>query len=121
MNLEQAIERFEQIDNRTGILSCNIIANPTEGIGGERDELWDLTRIFLKRIYELDISNSSDDEVNQLCYYSIAALHWNDLYLTDDRFSYSNGRFRRDTVALSVCIFTRISRDYKFYQIIHVA
>ena len=114
MNLEQAIERFEQINNKTGILSCDIIKEPTFGVEGEREELWNLTRIFLKRIYELDISNDSNNEINQLCHYSIAALHWNDLLLDDDKFSYSNGRFRRDTIALAICLFTRISRDYRF-------
>ena len=115
MDLQQAKERFSKIAEKTGILSrTEQKAGPSQD---ERDELWDITRVFAERIYKLDIDkNASQDEVNELCHFAIVALHWNDLYLSDDRFSYDNGRFRRDTVALAICFFTRISRDYKQYD-----
>ena len=55
-------------------------------------------------------------EYNQLCHWSIAALHWNDL-LTEGLFS-DNGRFRRDTVALALCLYTRIDRSYDHHLFI---
>ena len=54
--------------------------------------------------------------INELCHFAIVALHWNDILIQDERFSYDNGRFRRDTIALAVCLFTRISRDYSEYD-----
>ena len=115
MDLQQAKDQFNNIAEKTGILSRT--KQKVEPSHKERDELWDITRIFAERIYKLDIDkNASQDEVNELCHFAIVALHWNDLYLSDDRFSYDNGRFRRDTVALAMCLFTRISRDYKQYD-----
>ena len=107
--------RFKQIAENTGILSLEkLVREPSHE---ERDELWEITRVFADRIYKLDIDQNADqDEINELCHFSIVALHWNDLYINDDRFSYDNGRFRRDTIALALCFFTRISRDYKKYD-----
>ena len=77
----------------------------------------EIVQAFAKRLYELDVKTDADqDEINELSHSAIVALHWNDLYISDDRFSYENGRFRRDTIALALCIFSRISRDYKEYD-----
>ena len=114
MGLSKSLNRFEEIAAQTGILTNNSEVEPNSG---ERDELWDITSVFTKRIYEQDIDKNFDqNEVNKLSHYAIVALHWNDLLLNDERFSYDNGRFRRDTIALAVCLFTRISRDYKEYE-----
>ena len=115
MDLQQAKDQFNEIAEKTGILSREKEKmHPNQD---ERDELWNINRVFVERIYALDIDkNASQDEVNELCHFAIVALHWNDLYLSDDRFSYENGRFRRDTVALALCLFTRISRDYNQYD-----
>ena len=107
--------RFKKIAEKTGILNQEkLVIEPSYE---ERDELWDITRVFAERIYKLDIDQNADqDEINELCHFAIVALHWNDLFIDDDRFSYDNGRFRRDTVALAMCFFTRISRNYKKYD-----
>ena len=115
MDIQYAKDRFNEIAEKTGILSR--AEQKGEPSHEERDELWDITRVFAERIYKLDIDQNADqDEINKLCHFAIVALHWNDLLMDDDRFSYDNGRFRRDTVALSICFFTRISRDYKQYD-----
>jgi len=119
MELNEARKRFEKIANKTGILSNPIIVEPNKK---ERDELWDITRSFLKRIYALDIqegySEEAFNEYNQLCHWAIVALHWNDLLLSDEGFSLDNGRFRRDTVALAMCLYTRLSSSYKYFNTI---
>jgi len=116
-NLEKAIIRFHEIADSTGILESGITREPNPN---ERDELWTITRTFLKRIYSLDINEqmSDDDnrEYNQLCHWSIVALHWNDLQLSDEAFSPDNGRFRRDTIALAICLYTRLSSRYKYFN-----
>ena len=101
--------RFKQIAEKTGILDLEkLVIEPSYE---ERDELWDITRVFAERIYKLDIDQNADqDEINELCHFTIVALHWNDILMQDERFSYDNGRFRRDTIALAVCLFTRISK-----------
>jgi len=117
MELNEARKRFETIANKTGILSNPIIVEPNKK---ERDELWDITRSFLKRIYALDIQEGYSEEVyneyNQLCHWAIVALHWNDLLLSDEGFSLDNGRFRRDTIALALCLYTRLSSRYKYFN-----
>ena len=119
MELNNAKERFQEIANITGILSNQIIEEPNKK---ERDELWEITRSFLKRIYALDIQEEYSDEAfneyNQLCHWAIVALHWNDLLLTDTGFSLDNGRFRRDTIALVICLYTRLSSSYKYFNTI---
>ena len=119
MELNNAKERFQEIANITGILSNQIIEEPNKK---ERDELWEITRSFLKRIYALDIQEESSDEAfneyNQLCHWAIVALHWNDLLFTDTGFSLNNGRFRRDTIALVICLYTRLSSSYKYFNTI---
>jgi len=116
MKIQNAINRFEAISNNTGILTNEIKAEPNSE---ERDELWDITCVFVKQIYKLDIDkNASQDEVNELCHFAIVALHWNDLLINDERFANDNGRFRRDTVALAACLFTRLSRDYEHYHFV---
>ena len=119
MELNEARKRFETIANKTGILSNQIIVEPNKK---ERDELWDITRSFLKRIYALDIQEGYSEEVyyeyNQLCHWAIVALHWNDLMLSDKDFSFDNGRFRRDTIALAICLYTRLSSRYKYFNTI---
>ena len=114
MNLKEAKYRFKEIAGKTGILSNEVLLDPNKN---ERDELWEIVQVFAKRLYELDIKTDADqDEINELSHSAIVALHWNDLYISDDRFSYENGRFRRDTIALALCLFSRISRDYKEYD-----
>ena len=116
--LNKSIQRAEEIFNATGILSRSIEREPNSS---EREELWDISRIFIKRIYELDLvdekmSKEEKDEYNKLAHYCVVMLHWNDIY---DPPHYKqkapSGRFRRDTLALALCLFTRISRDYKEY------
>ena len=116
MEVQSAINRFEEISDNTGILTNEIKAEPNSE---ERDELWDITCVFVKQIYKLDIDNNArQDEINQLCHYAIVALHWNDLMIDDERFAHDNGRFRRDTIALAACLFTRLSRDYEHYHFV---
>lgn len=114
MDLKEAKKRFKEVSDKTGILTSRVIIEPNND---ERDELWDIAQIFANRLYELDIKKDADqDEINELSHLAIVALHWNDLYISDDRFSYDNGRFRRDTIALALCFFSRVSRDYKQYD-----
>lgn len=111
------LNRFLQIAERTGILTNDIVSEPTIQ---ERDELWDITRIFLDRIYSIDNETYPNEyEVNLLCFYSIVALHWCDIYVTDKRFSFENGRFRRDTIALVLCLSTRVSYTFENYDLMH--
>ena len=52
MDLQQAKERFSKIAEKTGILSrTEQKAGPSQD---ERDELWDITRVFAERIYKLE-------------------------------------------------------------------
>ena len=111
------MKRYLEITERTGILTNDITSQPTDK---EREELWNLTQVFLDRIYALDREeNPNQYELNWLCYYSIVALHWCDIYVTDKRFSYENGRFRRDTIALALCLSTRIAYNFEQYEIVH--
>ena len=58
MDLQQAKERFSKIAEKTGILSrIEQKAGPSQD---ERDELWDITRVFAQRIYKLDIDQNAD-------------------------------------------------------------
>ncbi len=109
--------RFLEISNKTGIHINEIIVEPNNT---ERDELWEITRSFADRIYQIDNDKNADqNELNFLCYYTIVSLHWCDIFnQNDNRYSYLNGRFRRDTVALALCFFTRIDRDFKYYDFI---
>tara|TARA_Y100000768_G_scaffold225351_1_gene170158 strand:+ start:6404 stop:8737 length:2334 start_codon:yes stop_codon:yes gene_type:complete len=114
MDIKTAVLKFEKIANKTGIMNEEIIMEPNHD---DREMLWDITRVFADHIYKLDIDKNADqNEVNQLCHYSIVALHWNDILMSDERFSFENGRFRRDTIALALCFFTRIQRDYSEYD-----
>jgi ankyrin repeat protein len=114
---KKELKRYLEITKRTGILTREIIAQPTDK---ERDELWDITQVFLERIYVLDNEeNPNQHELNWLCYYSIAALHWCDIYVTDKRFSYENGRFRRDTIALVLCLSPRVSYNFEQFELVH--
>ena len=65
MDLQQAKERFSKIAEKTGILSrTEQKAGPSQD---ERDELWDITRVFAERIYKLDIDkNANQNEINEL-------------------------------------------------------
>jgi hypothetical protein len=109
--------RFLEIAVKTGISTNNIKVEPNNN---ERDELWEITRAFAARIYELDNEKSPDqNEINFLSYYTIVALHWCDIFdQKDKRYSYLNGRFRRDTVALALCFYTRIDRTFKYYDFV---
>ena len=115
MDLKKARIRFIEIANKTGIHGEETKQEPNPK---EREELWDITRSFLARIYTLDDkSNLSKEEVkeyNELCYWSVAALHWND-YVGQSPTQYP-GRFRRDTIALALCLYIRISKDYEVYE-----
>ena len=116
--LTQSIKRAEEIFEATGILSRSIEKEPNSS---EREELWDISRIFVKRIYELDLvdekmSKEEKDEYNKLAHYCVVMLHWNDIYDPPHIVQKApSGRFRRDTLALALCLFTRISRDYPNY------
>ena len=67
MNLEQAIDYFNKINDKTGILTNDSSKpEPSKGTGGEREELWNITRIFLSRIYELDIEDNSLENKNEM-------------------------------------------------------
>ena len=114
MDLNSAKRRFIEIANKTGIHGDNIKHEPDTQ---ERDELWGITRVFLKRIYTLDeIDNLSKEELkeyNDLCYWSIAALHWNDSL---DEYTFDNGRHRRDTILLALCLYVRLDENYKLYE-----
>ena len=114
MDLKEANNRFKEVSDKTGIFTSRVIIEPNND---ERDELWDMAQVFANRLYELDIKKDADqDEINELSHSAIVALHSNDLLISDDRFSYENGRFRRDTIALALCFFSRVSRDYKEYD-----
>ena len=68
MDLQQAKDQFNTIAEKTGILSRT--KQKVEPCYKERDELWDITRIFAERIYKLDIDkNASQNEVNELCHF----------------------------------------------------
>ena len=116
--LNVSIQRAEEIFEATGILTRSIEREPNDS---EREELWDISRIFIKRIYELDLvdekmSKEEKDEYNKLAHYCVVMLHWNDIYDPPHiKQKAPSGRFRRDTLALALCLFTRISRDYKEY------
>ena len=76
-----------------------------------------MNNLFINRIYVIDYErNPNQYELNHLCYYSIVALHWSDMYLNDNRFSIESGRFRRDTIALALCLSTRISYTFDMYN-----
>lgn len=109
--------RFSEIAEKTGVSTNKIKVEPDIK---ERDELWEITRAFADRIYQLDNEKSPDqNEINLLSYYAIVALHWCDIYdHNDKRYSYLNGRFRRDTVALALCFYARINRSFKYYDFI---
>ena len=113
-----SILRAEQIFEATGILSSSIKKEPNST---EREELWNISRKFVKRIYELDLvdekmSKEERDEYNKLAHYCVVMLHWNDIYDPPHIVQQApSGRFRRDTLALALCLFTRISRDYPNY------
>ena len=112
INPQQAIELFENINEATGILTNEIIREPNEK---ERDQLWDVVRASAEFIYKQDLNLTDKPLRDKLCHYSIVALHWSDLLMHQDGFSYSNGRFRRDTVALALCLFARIDNSYDQY------
>lgn len=111
---EKQYFRFQEIAEKTGILINQIKAEPNSK---ERDELWDIVRVFADRIYQIDAEKNPDkEELNTLCFYNIVALHWCDLAVNDKRFSFTNGRFRRDVLALALCFYARIDRSYDYYD-----
>lgn len=116
--LNQSIQRAEEIFEATGILTRSEKREPN---ASEREELWNLSRIFIKRIYDLDLvdekmSKEERDEYNKLAHYCVVMLHWNDIYDPPHFLQKApSGRFRRDTLALALCLFTRISRNYPEY------
>ena len=64
MNLKEAKYRFKDVADKTGILTSEVIIEPSND---ERDELWDIAQLFAKRLYELDIKTDADqDEINEL-------------------------------------------------------
>jgi len=114
IDLKKAKKRFIEIANKTGIHGENLKQEPNMQ---ERDELWDISRVFLNRIYTLDeIDNLFGEELNEyndLCYWSIAALHWNDSL---EEYTFDNGRHRRDTILLALCLYVRLDENYKLYE-----
>jgi len=111
--LNNAILEFEKIDFLTNITSERITREPSTE---ERETLWNLTRVFVDFIYKQDLNLTNKELRDKACHYSIVALHWNDLLMWDPNFSYSNGRFRRDTVALALCLFSRLDNSYADYH-----
>ena len=112
-----ACDEFIKISEKTGILTREVKVEPN---AVERELLWEITCAIKKRIYALDIDTNADrDEINILCHYAIVSLHWCDILMQDERFSFNNGRFRRDTIALAACLFTRVSRVYQYYDILY--
>ena len=114
MELKKAKKRFIEIANKTGIHGENLKQEPSMQ---EREELWDISRVFLNRIYTFDeIDNLFGEELNEyndLCYWSIAALHWNDSL---EEYTFDNGRHRRDTILLALCLYVRLDENYKLYE-----
>ena len=110
--LSNAVLEFEKIDSFTNITSETIIREPAIE---ERDKLWNITRVFVDFIYKQDLNLTNKQLRDKVCHYSIVALHWNDLQIDNKEFSYSNGRFRRDTVALALCLFSRLDNSYQDY------
>ena len=111
--LNNAVLEFEKIDSFTNITSDTISREPSTE---ERQTLWNLTRVFVDFIYKQDLNLTNKELRDKVCHYSIVALHWNDLQLDNKEFSYSNGRFRRDTVALALCLFSRLDNSYADYH-----
>ena len=111
--LNNAVLEFEKIDSFTNITSDTISREPSTE---ERETLWNLTRVFVDFIYKQDLNLTNKELRDKVCHYSIVALHWNDLQLDNKEFSYSNGRFRRDTVALALCLFSRLDNSYADYH-----
>ena len=94
--INKAVLEFELIDSRTKITTETISREPSTE---EREKLWEVTRVFVDFIYKQDLNLTNKELRDIACHYSIVALHWNDLLMGDQEFSYSNGRFRRNTVA----------------------
>ena len=111
--INKAVLEFELIDSRTKITTETISREPSSE---EREKLWEVTRVFVDFIYKQDLNLTNKELRDIACHYSIVALHWNDLLMSDQEFSYSNGRFRRDTVALALCLFSRLDNSYIHYQ-----
>tara|TARA_B110000003_G_scaffold172110_1_gene171711 strand:+ start:9464 stop:11527 length:2064 start_codon:yes stop_codon:yes gene_type:complete len=111
--LSNAVLEFEKINSFTNITSDKIKREPSIE---ERETLWNLTRVFVDFIYKQDLNLTNKELRDKVCHYSIVALHWNDLQLDNKEFSYSNGRFRRDTVALALCLFSRLDNSYADYH-----
>ena len=108
----EAINKFIKIDKETKITENNIIREPNSK---EREELWGITQELVNFIYKQDLNLTDKDLRDKACHYAIVSLHWNDLMMWDDNFSYSNGRFRRDTIALAICLFSRLDNSYNDY------
>lgn len=108
----EAIDKFIKIDEKTNITENNIIREPNSE---EREELWGITQEFINFIYKQDLNLTNKDLRDKACHYAIVSLHWNDLMISDPNFSYSNGRFRRDTIALAICLFSRLDNSYCDY------
>lgn len=114
VNYKSYFDTFLTINEKTRILNFEITREPNEK---EREDLWGIVRKFCERIYQLDNDvHANKHEINVLSHFTVVALHWCDIQINDWRFSYSNGRFRRDTLALALCIFARVSRDYDKYD-----
>jgi len=57
MDLQQAKDQFNEIAEKTGILSREKEKmHPNQD---ERDELWNINRVFVERIYALDIDKNA--------------------------------------------------------------
>ena len=108
----EAIDKFIQIDKKTNISNHKILREPNNL---ERDELWEIVRDLVEFIYQQDLVLTKKDLRDKACHYAIVALHWCDLRMEHPKFSYSNGRFRRDTIALAVCLFSRMDNGYREY------
>ena len=60
MDLTLAIRKFHELSEQTGILSRKKeLRQPS---AAEREKLWEISRIFIDRVYDLDIDKNANQE-----------------------------------------------------------
>ena len=115
-SIGSAVATFTTIATATGILTRQHRREPEPD---ERDALWEVVRAFAERLYALDIDpEANQEERNVLAHFAVVALHWCDIYVNDPRHKMDDGRFRRDTLALALCLFARVTPSYRWYEVL---